>query len=190
MSMIARFVAITPDQLATIKDTPEMVGGVFALDAGLPFESPSDLGQRLRRQAPQLVADMLERLPPAAREQLWQRLGLGDSGLPNPAADNVVLLQLAQREAPVAGRRRRAEPPATASRSTRRGTAFITCYAASSSRLPALLDRPCSAAVKSARTGATRRHAIWSRRRSPRSQVLSSRRAWSGSCTGASMARR
>ena len=49
MSMIARFVAITPDQLATIKDTPEMVGGVFALDAGLPLESPSDLGQRLRR---------------------------------------------------------------------------------------------------------------------------------------------
>ena len=62
MSMIARFVAITPDQLATIKDTPEMVGGVFALDAGLPFESPSDLGKRLRRQTPQLVADMLERV--------------------------------------------------------------------------------------------------------------------------------
>jgi len=90
MSMIARFVAITPDQLATIKDTPEMVGGVFALDAGLPFESPSDLGQRLRRQAPQLVADMLERLPPAVRGQLRQRLGLGDNGLSNPGADNVV----------------------------------------------------------------------------------------------------
>jgi hypothetical protein len=97
MSMIARFVAITPDQLATIKDAPEMVGGVFALDAGLPFESPSELQQRLRRQAPQLVADMLERLPPAVREQLRQRLGLGDNGLPNPGADNVVLLQLAQR---------------------------------------------------------------------------------------------
>ena len=106
MSMIARFVAITPDQLATIKDTPEMVGGVFALDAGLPFESPSDLQERLRRQAPQLVADMLERLPPAVRQQLRQRLGLGDNGVPNPGADNVVLLQLAQREAA----RRRAPP--------------------------------------------------------------------------------
>jgi hypothetical protein len=63
MSMMARFVAITPDQLATIKDTPELVGGVFTLDAGLPFEIPSDLQERLRRQAPQLVADMLERLP-------------------------------------------------------------------------------------------------------------------------------
>src|SRR5271166_3908558 len=105
MSMIARFVAISPDQLATIKDTPEMVGGVFALDAGLPFESPSDLQERLRRQAPQLVADLLERLPPDVRQHLRRRLGLGENGLPNPGA-NAVLLQLAQREAA----RRRAPP--------------------------------------------------------------------------------
>src|SRR5271165_6206319 len=168
MSMIARFVAISPDQLATIKDTPEMVGGVFALDAGLPFESPSDLQERLRRQAPQLVADMLERLPPAVRQQLRQRLGLGGKGLPTPAPAMWWLCQRPQREP---ARRRRPETPATASRSTRHGTAFITCYAASSSRLPALSDRPCSAAVKSARTGAMGRHAISHRRRSPRSQV-------------------
>jgi hypothetical protein len=106
MSMIARFVAITPDQLATIKDTPEMVAGVFALDAGLPFETPSDLQERLRHQAPQLVADMLERLPRAVRQQLRRRLGLGENGLPNPGVGNAVLLQLAQREAA----RRRAPP--------------------------------------------------------------------------------
>src|SRR5271156_7067057 len=90
MSMIARFVAITPDQLAMIKDRPEMVGGVFALDAGLPFESPSDLQERERRQAPQLVADMLERLPPAVRQQLRQRLGPGAKGPPHPRADKAV----------------------------------------------------------------------------------------------------
>jgi hypothetical protein len=106
MSMIARFVAITPDQLATIKDNPEMVRGVFALDAGLPFESPSDLQERLRRQAPQLVADMLERLPLAVREQLRRQLGLGENGLPNPGVNKELLLQLAQRE----GARRRARP--------------------------------------------------------------------------------
>jgi len=108
MSMMARFVAITPDQLATIKDTPELVGGVFAQDAGLPFESPSDLRERLRRQAPQLVADMLERLPPAVRQQLRRRLGLGENGLANPGVGNAVLLQLAQREAA-----RRRAPPAS-----------------------------------------------------------------------------
>jgi Domain of unknown function (DUF1877) len=106
MSMMARFVAITTDQLATIKDKPEMVGGVFALDAGLPLESPSDLRERLRGQAPQLVADMLERLPPAVRQQLRQMLGLGENGLPNPGVDKELLVQLAQREAA----RRRAPP--------------------------------------------------------------------------------
>ena len=33
--------------LATIKDTPEMVEGVFAQDAGLPSDSPLDLVERL-----------------------------------------------------------------------------------------------------------------------------------------------
>jgi len=106
MSMMARFVAITPDQFATIKDKPEMVGGVFALDAGRPLESPCDLQERLRRQAPQLVADMLERLPPAVRQQLRQKLGLGEKGLPNSGNNNELMLQLAQREAA----RRRARP--------------------------------------------------------------------------------
>jgi len=106
MSMMARFVAITPDQLATIKDKPEMVGGVFALDAGLPLESPSDLQERLRRQAPQLVAEMLERLPPAVRQQLRRKLGLGENGLPNSGNNNELMLQLAQREAA----RRRVRP--------------------------------------------------------------------------------
>ena len=43
MSMMARFVAITPDQLAEIKDSPEMVEGLFTQNAGLPLDSPLDL---------------------------------------------------------------------------------------------------------------------------------------------------
>jgi hypothetical protein len=107
MSMMARFAAITPDQLAMIKDTPEMVAGVFAIDAGLPFGSSSELLERLGRKAPQLVAEMFERLPPAVRQQLQRRLGLGENGLPNPDIGNAVLVQLAQREAA-----RRRVPPA------------------------------------------------------------------------------
>ena len=116
MSMMARFVAITADQLATIQDTPEMVGGVFALDAGLPSESPSNLQ---------------ELAPPSA-----------------------------------------------------------TAYSASSSRLPALSDRPYSAAVKIAENRGYGPARYFVARRSPRSQVPSSRRARSGACTGASIARR
>ena len=107
MSMMARFVAITPDQLATIKDNPETVESVFALDAGLPFESPDDLQERVSRQAPQLVVDMLERMAPEIRQQLQQRLGLGQNGLPNSGVGDAVLQQLAQRAAA-----RRRTPPA------------------------------------------------------------------------------
>jgi hypothetical protein len=153
MSMMARFVAITPDQFATIKDKPEMVGGVFALDAGRPLESPSDLQDRLRRQAPHFVANMLERLPPAVRQQLRQKLGLGEEGLPNSGNNNQLMLQLAQREAA----RRRARPlPGAPGHSISldkawHGLHYLSCGVLEPA--PALSDRPCSAAVQSARTG-------------------------------------
>ena len=49
MSMMARFVAITPDQLAEIKDSPEMVEGLFTQNAGLQAELQvtGDLFQRV-----------------------------------------------------------------------------------------------------------------------------------------------
>src|SRR5215472_485146 len=99
MSMMARFVAITPDQLAAIKDNPEAVGALFALDAGLPLEAAAGLVERVRDRAPQLVADMLERLPPEIRQQLQRRLGLGENGLPTAGFNSAVMQQLAQREA-------------------------------------------------------------------------------------------
>ena len=106
MSMMARFVAITPDQLSSVIDKPEIVGGLFALDAGLPTESPSELQERLRREAPQLIAEMFERLPPPIRQQLRRQLGFGENALPNRGVNDALLLQLAQREAA----RRRPKP--------------------------------------------------------------------------------
>jgi hypothetical protein len=110
MSMMARFVAITPDQLAAIKDNPETVEGMFAPDAGPLFEKPLDLLERLRRHAPQLVAGVIERLPPEVRRQLQQSLGLGEDVLPKSGAANPVLSQLAQR---AAGQRRSPPAPGT-----------------------------------------------------------------------------
>lgn len=110
MSMMARFVAITPDQLATIKDNPETVEDVFAPDTGVAGDGPIDLIERLRRHAPQLVAGALERLPPELREQLRQRLGLGADGRPNFGADTPGMPQLPQR---ATARRRTPAAPGT-----------------------------------------------------------------------------
>jgi hypothetical protein len=76
-----------------------MVEGLFAQTAGLPLASPLDLVERLRRHAPQLVADTFARLPPEMRQQLQQQLGLGEDGLPKSGAPNPVLSQVAQRAA-------------------------------------------------------------------------------------------
>ena len=91
MSMMARFVAITPDQLAAIKNATETVASVFALDAGKPSESPSHARERLRFQAPRLVADMLRRLPPEVREPLRRRLGLNENMRPGPGSNTALL---------------------------------------------------------------------------------------------------
>jgi hypothetical protein len=79
---------------------------MFAPDAGPLLQKPLDLLERLRRHAPQLMADTLQRLPPELREQL-QQLGLGKSSLPDSGAGNPEVPPLAQQAAA-----RRRTPPA------------------------------------------------------------------------------
>ena len=110
MSMMARFVAITADRLAMIKDNPDSVEAVFTPDAGLPFKGAAELIERLRRHAPRLVADALERMPHELRQQLQQRLGLNQNGLPNSGVGDAILQQLAER---AAARRRTSPTPGT-----------------------------------------------------------------------------
>jgi Domain of unknown function (DUF1877) len=108
MSMSARFVAITAEQLAAVTARPALVGSVFALDAERPFDSPEMARARLRRQAPQLVAEMLDRLPPPVGQRLRRRLGLGSKGIPGLGYNSPLIMQLAEREA---ARRRRPPTP-------------------------------------------------------------------------------
>jgi len=189
MSMMARFVAITPDQLAAIKDTPEMVEGMFAPDAGPLFEKPLDLIERLRRHAPQLVDSALERLPPEVRAQLQQRLGLGANGLPNSGALGPELSRLAQREAV----RRRVPPaPGTPGHSVSldkawHGLHYLLCGALEPA--PGPLGQAVFGGTEIGEDQGYGPARYFSLHRSPRSQELCSRRASSKSCTRASMPR-
>lgn len=114
MSMIARFVAIAPEQLAAIRQQPDSVTSVFAIDASdaaPPPGIPSLAQERMRLRAPQLVAEMLHRMPPDVRERMRRRLGLNERMLPPAGSRNPLLLQLAQREA---ARQRTPPPPGAA----------------------------------------------------------------------------
>jgi len=189
MSMMARFVAITADQLAEIKDNPEMVEGMFALGAGQPFGSPTDLVERLRRHAPQLVADTLERLPPEIRQQLRKRLDLCENDVANSGGNNPVLLQLAQREAV----RRRVPPaPGTPGHSVSldkawHGLHYLLCGALEPA--PGPLGQAVFGGTEIGEDPGYGPARYFSLHRSPRSQELCSRRASSKSCTRASMPR-
>jgi hypothetical protein len=80
MSMMARFVAVAPDRLDAIRKSPDLVEDLFAPDIPLkPSPLPAELQERVRQQAPQMLASTLERLQPEMRAQVMQRLGIGAS---------------------------------------------------------------------------------------------------------------
>jgi hypothetical protein len=99
MSMMARFVAVTGDQLAAIERRPETVDTIFAIDASRPDDDPAHIRQRLLFRAPRLVNDLLSRLPPDLQRRLRRQLGIGADGRVGTGVNRTLLLQLAEREA-------------------------------------------------------------------------------------------
>lgn len=98
MSMIARFAAISPDHLAAVRQQPGSVATVFALGGAQLSESPAHARERLRFQAPRLIAGMLKRLPPDLQRRLRRKLQVGEDGRLGPGGDKTLYLQFAARE--------------------------------------------------------------------------------------------
>jgi hypothetical protein len=112
MSMMARFVAISPDHLATVRQRPDMIATVFALDENQSSDSLAHAQERLRFQAPRLLSEMLERMPPDTRQRMQRRLQLKEDGRPGAGANKTLLLQLAARELARQNRQAARMPPA------------------------------------------------------------------------------
>jgi hypothetical protein len=77
MSMMARFVAVAPDQLAKLKRSPELVQDLFTSEATAgPFALPAAVINQMHRQSPQVLETMLARMPPGLREQFRRGLNI------------------------------------------------------------------------------------------------------------------
>ena len=113
MSMMARFVAVGPNRLDEIRNSPDLVEELFAPEAGiLPLELSATLQERVRRQAPQVLESVLGRMQPAMREQLMRRLGIGEGDLGTAAIGDAILRRMGERAASPRQRARGAGGPA------------------------------------------------------------------------------
>jgi len=113
MSMMARFVAVAPDRLDEIKNSPDLVEELLAPDVGpMPFELPVALQERVRRQAPQVLESVLGRMQPAMREQLMRHLGIGEGDLGTAAIGDAILRRMGVRATSLRQRARGAGRPA------------------------------------------------------------------------------
>jgi hypothetical protein len=96
MSMMARFVAVTPDRIAALKKSPDLIEELLARGVGSsPFEFSAAMQERARAMAPQLLGGVLERMTPEMRQQLMQQLGIGEDGMNAPGVADAILKRMA-----------------------------------------------------------------------------------------------
>ena len=115
MSMMARFVAVAPDRLDSIKKSPALVESLFGPSAGmLPLEISPALQERLRRQAPLLLGGMLDQMPPGLREQMMRRLGIGENDVGAAGLGDAILKRMGEHRAAPGQAPAQASSPAAA----------------------------------------------------------------------------
>lgn len=100
MSMMARFVAVAPARLDKMKKSPDLVEALFAPDDALArFEPSAALQDRIRNQAPEVLRNALERMPPDLREQLMRSFGIGEADLGAPGTGDAIVKRMTERAA-------------------------------------------------------------------------------------------
>ena len=97
MSMMARFIAVTPERLEEMRKSPERVEALFVADVPLArLELSPALQARFRSQTREVLLASLERLPPEIRAPLLRKFGISESDLARPDLGDVVVKRAAE----------------------------------------------------------------------------------------------
>ena len=150
MSMMGRFVQVSPDRLKQIIDDPSGVEELFVSDQ-VAKAMPKFMGalKGLQGRAPKMLAASMAAMPPELRERLAQslkNLGMDPDALARGEGGDDLAKVMAQRMQAL-GLRMPGQPPASGGgaqpsgrarpyRSTKHGTECTTCCAARSSPEP------------------------------------------------------
>jgi Domain of unknown function (DUF1877) len=103
MSMMGRFVSISPDRLQQIIDDPSGVEELFASEQvarAMPNFMGPKMQERLRALSPEMLGKALESMPPAVRDRLAQSLkniGLDPDALARGEGTDALAKLMAQR---------------------------------------------------------------------------------------------
>ncbi|HEX5280505.1 MAG TPA: YfbM family protein [Micropepsaceae bacterium] len=101
MSMMARFVAVTPKRLEKMRKSPEEIEALFAANVAPPSQAKfrEALLARIRHQAPEALRASLNGLPPEMRAQFLRNFGMNESDLAKPDVGEILVKRFAERVA-------------------------------------------------------------------------------------------
>ena len=104
MSMMARFVAVSPKRLDEIRQSPEQLETLFVakLSPGRT-KAKQALHERICSQSPQMLRASLEQVPPEMRAQVLRGLGISEADFAGPDGGQLLVQRMTERAAKVLG---------------------------------------------------------------------------------------
>ncbi|HEX5280506.1 MAG TPA: YfbM family protein [Micropepsaceae bacterium] len=98
MSMIARFVAVAPKRLDELRNSPQDVEALFAVDLpSVRAKFTQAVHERIRNEAPEPLRRNLDRAPPGTRAQFLRNFGVGESDLAKADVGELLVKRFAER---------------------------------------------------------------------------------------------
>lgn len=104
MSMMARFVAVSPKQLDEIRKSPERLEALFAAKPSPGrTKARQALHERIRRQSPRMLRASLAQVSPEMRAQVLRGLGISEADFAGPDGGELLVKRMTERAAKVLG---------------------------------------------------------------------------------------